>query len=355
MAKKKKKKMKKLPMIILLVLILGVGGVIAFNVFAPKDLKEKVKETTEKVAKKKKPEEKVDVIDVNGNVRNVAVMINNHPKARPLQSGLNDAHIIYEILAEGGITRYLAVFNDKDTERIGSVRSSRHYFLDYALENDAVYVHWGWSPQAQKDIRSLGIKNINGLTYEGVYFYRDKSLNVPLEHTGFTDMERINKAIKKLKYNDKTEKEPLLTYNVKDEDLSTREDAIIANNVSIPYSNMTKTSYVYDAETKTYKRFVNDKEHTDYVTKEQYGFKNIITYKLGTSVIDSYGRLDLKNIGSGEGYYITNGYAIPIKWEKSTRKSQTRYYYTDGTELKVSDGNTFIQIQPTSRTLTISE
>ena len=158
-----------------------------------------------------------------------------------------------------------------------------------------------------------------------------------------------------MKYNDKTEKEPLLTYNVKDEDLSTREDAMIANNVSIPYSNMTKTSYVYDAETKTYKRFVNDKEHTDYVTKEQYGFKNIITYKVGTSVIDSYGRLDLKNIGSGEGYYITNGYAIPIKWEKSTRKSQTRYYYTDGTELKVSDGNTFIQIQPTSRTLTISE
>ena len=355
MAKKKKKKMKKLPTIILLVLILGVGGVLAFNMFAPKDLKEKVKETTEKVAKKKKPEEKVDIIDVNSNVRNVAVMINNHPKARPYHSGLSDAHIIYEILVEGGITRYLAVFNDKDTARIGSVRSSRHYFLDYALENDAVYVHWGWSPQAQSDIRKLGVKNINGLTYEGVYFTRDKSLNVPLEHTGITDMEKINKAIKKLKYDSKTEKEPLLTYNVKDEDLSTREDAIVANKVSIPYSNLTKTSYVYDPETKSYNRFVNDKEHTDYVTKEQLSFKNIITYKVSNSVIDSYGRLDIKNVGSGEGYYITNGYAIPIKWEKSSRKSQTRYYYTDGTELKVSDGNTFIQIQPASRTLTIDE
>ena len=145
----------------------------------------------------------------------------------------------------------------------------------------------------------------------------------------------------------------MLTYNVKDEDLSKREDAIVANKVSIPYSNLTVSSYEYDPETKSYNRFVNDKAHTDYVTKEQYSFKNIITYKLGTSTIDSYGRLDLKNIGSGEGYYITNGYAIPIKWEKETRKSQTRYYYTDGTELKVSDGNTFIQIQPLEKELVI--
>ena len=246
------------------------------------------------------------------------------------------------------------LFKDKNTERIGSVRSSRHYFLDYAMENDAVYVHWGWSPQAQTDVRKLSVNNINGLNYENVYFFRDTTLNVNKEHTGFTSMEKINNGIKKLGYGSTSTKPALLNYNVKDVDLSKYENAMTANNILIPYSNNTKTSYVYDSETKMYKRFVNDKEHSDYVSKEQYSFKNIITYKVDNTVIDSYGRLDIDNLGTGEGYYITNGYAVPIKWEKSTRKSQTRYYLMDGKELEVSDGNTFIQIQPSAKTLSIS-
>ena len=351
--KKKKRKFKKIPIIILLVLIVIGGGVFAYLKFFDKDgkVKKEIKEEITNIIEKK---EEVDIIDLDSNVRNVAVMINNHPNARPYHAGLNDAFVVYEMLVEGGFTRYLAIFNDKDTAKIGSVRSSRHYFLDYALEHDAVYVHWGWSPQAQSDIRSLGIKNINGLTYEGVYFFRDRTLKTSLEHTGFTDMEKINKAIGKLGYSSTTEKETLLNYSVEDEDLSKMEGAIVANNVAIPYSNSTNTSYVYDVENKVYKRFVNNKEHVDHVTGEQYTFKNIISYKVGSRVIDNYGRLDLSTVGSGEGYYITNGYAIPIKWEKSTRKSQTRYYYSDGTELKVSDGNTFIQIQPTNKAVTLS-
>ena len=343
---KRKRRLKKLPIFILLVLLL-VGGYFAYTkLFSGND-----NSSLEKVSK---PKEKVDIVDVDGTVRNVAVMINNHPSARPYHSGLNDAHIIYEILVEGGYTRYMALYNNKDTEKIGSVRSSRHYFLDYAMENDAVYVHWGWSPQAQTDVRKLSVNNINGLNYENVYFFRDTTLNVNKEHTGFTSMEKINNGIKKLGYSSTSTKPALLNYNVKDVDLSKHENAMAANNILIPYSNNTKTSYVYDSETKMYKRFVNDKEHSDYITKEQYSFKNIITYKVDNTVIDSYGRLDIDNLGTGEGYYITNGYAVPIKWEKSTRKSQTRYYLMDGKELEVSDGNTFIQIQPSAKTLSIS-
>ena len=107
--------------------------------------------------------------------RPVAVMINNNHVAWP-HAGLNDAYLAYEILAEGGITRIMALFKDKDTEKIGSVRSARPYYLDYALENDAIYVHYGWSDKAKSDISSLGVDNINGLTASSV-FWRDSSLN----------------------------------------------------------------------------------------------------------------------------------------------------------------------------------
>lgn len=344
--KRKRRRLKKGPLLILILLLCG-GGYLLFSKF--KD-KEDVVDKLDTVV----PKEMVDVVSLEGDIRNIAVMINNHPKARPYMSGLEDAFLIYEILVEGGYTRYMAIFNDKSTERIGSVRSARHYFLDYAMENDAIYVHWGWSPQAENDIGTLDVNNINGLQYENTYFYRDGSLNVALEHTGFTSMEKINNGIKNLSYSSKSKKDVLLNYSTLDVDLSSLEGSIVANNITIPYSGAVKNSYVYDPETKMYLRFVNDVEHKDYVTKEQYSFKNIITYKVSNTVIDNYGRLDISNIGSGEGYYITNGYAIPIKWEKSSRKSQTRYYLMNGKELEVSDGNTFIQIQPSSKTLTIS-
>lgn len=94
----------------------------------------------------------------------------------------------------------------------------------------------------------------------------------------------------------------------------------------------------------------------DYVTKKQYTTKNIITYKLPNSTIsgDQKGRQDVDTVGSGEGYYITNGYAIPITWEKESRSSQTVYKYSNGKEIDVNDGNTYIQIQPTNFELSIS-
>ncbi len=317
----------------------------------------KDKPDIKKKTDKEKPDvvEKVDIVDLNSNSRPYAVMINNHPDARAHHAGLQDAYMIYEFIVEGGLTRYLALFKDQQTEKIGSVRSSRHYFLDYALENDAIYVHWGWSPQAQSDISTLKINNINGLAYEGIYFYRDKSLNVALEHTGFTTMEMLKNATQKLKYRETTDKGVLLNYIPKDNELQNKENATVANEVTIKYSNAVTTSYTYDEATKTYKRFVNGKEHVDDITKEQYTTKNIIAYSIYNSTIsgDDKGRQNFDNIGSGDGVYITNGYSIPIKWSKAKREEKTKYTYLDGTELEVSDGNTYIQVYPKTGSITI--
>ena len=294
---------------------------------------------------------KVKIIDVNSKSRPIAVSINNNHAAWP-QAGLQDAYLSYELIAEGGITRILAFFKDTNTEKIGSVRSARHYFLDYVLENDAIFVHYGHSPQALSDIKSLSINNINGM-YDGSTFYRDKTLKRASEHTAFTTMEKIKNTIKSKGYRTETDNGTLLKYSAVNKDYSKDENSKTANKVSITYSDYQTTSYEYDKENKVYKMYMSNKEHTDLVTNKQYTVKNIITYQVENSAIDKKGRQNLYNTGKGEGYFISNGIATKINWSKATRSAKTKYTLMDGSELVVNDGNTWIHIQPKNKTLKI--
>lgn len=352
MKKQKNNKKVKVSVIVATISVILVIGV-ALLLFLGSKKDSTLPKITKKDSKTPTIESNLKIVDLNSKTRPYAVMINNLGVARPLQSGLQDAMIIYEMIVEGGLTRYMAVFQDQNTERIGSIRSARHYFLDYALENDAIYVHHGNSPQAATDFKTLNIDRISvDASKTG---WRDKSLNVSTEHTLFTSIAKLNNGLGNKR---KTRnKDFLLNYSETPIDLSTKEGAIKANNIEITYSGSVKTSYEYDESAQNYKRSVNGKAHTDYVTKKQYTFKNIITYQVSnTSLNDGSGkdRQTLDNIGSGEGYYITNGYAIPITWSKSSRSSQTVYKYKDGTEIDVNDGNTFIQIQPKGKNLIIN-
>ena len=352
MKKQKNNKKVKVSVIVATISIILVIGV-ALLLFLGSKKDSTLPKITKKNSKTPTIESNLKIVDLNSKTRPYAVMINNLGVARPLQSGLQDAMIIYEMIVEGGLTRYMAVFQDQNTERIGSIRSARHYFLDYALENDAIYVHHGNSPQAAADFKTLNIDRISvDASKTG---WRDKSLNVSTEHTLFTSIAKLNNGVGNKR---KTRnKDFLLNYSETPIDLSTKEGAIKANNIEITYSGSVKSSYEYDESAQNYKRSVNGKAHTDYVTKKQYTFKNIITYQVSnTSLNDGSGkdRQTLDNIGSGEGYYITNGFAIPITWSKSSRSSQTVYKYKDGTEIDVNDGNTFIQIQPKGKNLIIN-
>lgn len=347
----KSKKAKNILFLIIVLVVLTLLGGGLYYILSPEDdkpsiIKKSTTTTTTKVVK---------IVNEKTESRPFAVMINNAPAARPVQSGLQDAYIVYEIIVEGGITRYMALFLDQNTARIGSIRSSRHYFLDYALENDAIYVHCGYSPQARADFSKLGVDRIETGTSSNSW--RDKELRsqgYAYEHTLFTSIEKLNNNVGKKRT--KRNNDLLLNYTVDEVDLSKMENAKPANEVLIKYSNVNKTGYTYDAENKVYKRTVNGKEHIDYVTKNQYTVKNIITYQVKNTTIEGggKGRQTIDNIGSGTGYYITDGYAVPITWTKPSRKSQTVYKYTNGEEIKFNDGNTFIQIQPTNQELTIN-
>jgi len=350
MKSKKVRLSRKKIFIVASIVIVIIVGIVLFCLSGDSNIKnndEKKEENNQEVKEKE-----IEIIDLKSDSRPYAVMINNISTVWGYQSGVQDAYLVYEIIVEGGYTRLMALFKDKELERIGSVRSSRHYFLDYALENDAVYVHFGWSPQAESDIKSLGVNNVNFLSYNG--YTRDTSLGLPTEHTAYTSTDKIKSGIKNYNYRDTSDKDTLLNYSSEEIDLSSVEGSITVNKVNIPYSASHRVSFEYDAEKKVYKRFQNSKSHTDYVTKEQYTTKNIIAYSVGNKTIsgDSKGRQDLDNIGTGEGYYITDGYAIPITWSKSSRGGQTVYKYLDGTEIDVNDGNTYIEIYPEGQSLT---
>lgn len=341
--------MKKVVITIIIVIVVGVSF---YFVNKKYDILEKFGVGKSDYKYKEEPEPELQIVDEDSDSRIIAVMINNHHDAWP-HAGLQDSFLNYEIVAEGGITRIMALFKDKDTAQIGSVRSARHYYLDYALENDAIYVHFGHSPKALSDISTLDIDNINGM-YDSAGFWRDRTLGRDYEHTAFTSMEKIKNVIERKGYRTTTDKDLLLNYSVKEISLKNGERVSKADKVEIEYSSYQTTSYVYDEENKVYLRYMDDEAHVDLLTNEHYTAKNIIVYQVKNYSIDSSGRQDLENIGSGEGYYITNGYAIPIKWTKESRNSQTVYTYMNGQEITVNDGNTWIQIQPKGGKLDIT-
>ena len=289
----------------------------------------------------KKPEPKSKY---EGEERTVAVVIDNVGDAIP-QTGLNEAMLVYEVYVEGGLTRYMAVFKNADLDTIGPVRSARPVFIDYALENDSIFVYFGGSNRALDDVQKLHMENISGLVTPSGVFWRTNEKKKP--HNALISTQNIWDYAEKKDYRTTTEERNVLNYSVKPITLDDGEGAIT---VEIPYSH-SKVKFVYNEETGLYERYVGGKVCKDWLTDEVLTTKNIIitvAYNYTTSEENGYGRQEVENIGSKEGYYITNGKAIKITCDKPSREGKTVYNDLNGNEIKVNDGNTWIQIVPPS-------
>ena len=336
--------------VILVVLILTVGGVMAYKIV--KDMQKNTQEVAgteeENIITTEIEEKEVQIF--NGNDRPIAVMIDNHSDAWP-QAGLNQTYMVYEIIVEGGETRLMALFKGVDVDKIGPVRSSRHYFLDYVMENDAIYAHYGWSPQAESDVSKYSINNINGIVESTSTFWRVKDKSSP--HNAVTSTQALLNAAKQKNYTTKSSKESVLNYVTDEVNL---EDGQSAETITIPHSTLQKVRYEYDEENQVYKRYARNKAQTDWDTGDAITTKNIIitfcdNYTLSDS--ENKGRQGLTNIGTFDGYYITNGKAIKIKCIKEARNSQTVYQDLNGNEIEVNDGNTWVNICPKDAAVTI--
>jgi len=297
----------------------------------------KPEENIPEAPKVKNPLTGIDIDVQFENMRPFAVMIENEYNARP-QSGLNKAGVVYEVLAEGGITRFLALFIGETLDEIGPVRSARPYFLDFAMEYDSIYVHYGASPQGYIDIKQLKIDAIDGI-YDDVTFWRDKSRVAP--HNAYTSTDKLIKATEKRSFRRDTE---LNAWNFNLEDSFSGDFEL--KDFELDYFSKYTVRYIYNRERQAYERYINGKAHTDRKTGESIFVKNIIVYFTNTKVIDEVGRLSVKTTDSGEGYYISNGYCTKIKWQKEARDKRTKYTLQDGSDLFINPGNTWIQILP---------
>ena len=360
-----KKSKKGLVILIILVLLIcaGVGGFFGWKYYNSNKNNQNVTNDNPVAETEKEPEpEPVKEIKIfNGNQRPIACMIDNHKDAWP-QFSINDAYLVYEIIVEGGETRLMALFQNKDVN-VGPMRSSRHYFLDYALENDAIYAHIGWSPQAEKDIPALGVNNINGLYYdtgksykEGDVFWRLYGGKYVAPHNSITSTTALRNAATEKGYAQTTSKGSVLNYVADEISLEEKTDAVVATDVVIPFSTLQKVEFKYDETTGRYTRYARGTVQTDASSGENITTKNIIiTFAENYTLNDGQnkGRQGLKNIGTMKGYYITNGKSIPITCTKNSRTEKTIYKDAEGNEINVNDGNTFIEICPINAAVTI--
>ena len=274
--------------------------------------------------------------EVKVNRRPVAVMFDNHPRAR-WQAGLAQAEIVYEFMVEAPYTRYMGIYLINDPEEIGPIRSSRPYFVTTLLEYDPVYVRVGGSVEAKNDIVAFKIADIDGLTSSGKVFYRKSNKKKP--HNLYTNMEVIRSTQAERGYKLNGDYSGFKFYD-DDTDIVGFE----AKDITIQYNGENKTQYIYDKDKKIYIRYKDGKQHIDEFDNSRIVAKNIIVEEANTKVIDKEGRLSIDLIGDGNGIYITNGKGIKITWSKNSRSEKVRYYDENGEEIILNPGVTWIQV-----------
>lgn len=278
--------------------------------------------------------------------RPVAITINNLYSALP-QSGISQADIIYETLAEGGITRLISVFQDiESVEKLGPVRSARRYFLDFALDQDAIYVHYGQDPAIINVHAQLGVANLNGLSYlDTIMCWRDNSRVAP--HNVYTSGDKIMAAWDTVGYRKEKKEDHIMAFNFNNGD-EVFEGTGQALKVSIPYSYYITGEFVYNEEEGIYKRYHFNEEHIDANTGDILTTKNIILQyaNIYQRPGDTEGRLDIETISSGKGIYISEGMKKEITWEKTEQYEPTQFYDENGNRLKINKGNTWICVLP---------
>lgn len=333
-------------------LSLTLALIFVLGAFAGCGKEPEVEETTTEVATTKAPKDDAIRNPLTGeagysekllNNRPVFVVVENHPDARP-QWGLTSSDIVWEMVAEGGITRMLLMYSDASRipEKVGPIRSARHYFVDLAEGFDGIFVHFGYSPKAKSQIANHNVDNINGLVDN--YFYRDSSRGVSSEHTSYTTNEAIKKAIESKEYR----------AEIKDEYKSPFKFSSKTKTLSAPLSKITvaySSDYTYTFHWSTkinkFKCTLNGSAFVDSEGVQQTFDNIIICYTDITSLNDSKGRVDF-DFSEGEGVYASNGSYTDITWKKGDSDDMIKFYNKVGDELSLNVGRTYIAIMDES-------
>ena len=279
--------------------------------------------------------------------RPVAIMIGNSYSGLP-QWGIGSADIIYEMIAEGRITRLMAIYQDyTKIDKVSSIRSARPYFIDIAQSYGAVFVHFGASePAAEQISLREDLISIDGIKWplEEIAFFRDPDRKKTLggEHSIYTTGELLKLAFdRQSKTLTQSEHPSAFMFG----DTSSAANGKPMSKVEVTFKNNHKPYFVYDTSTGEYLRYQYNEPHIDGLSGKQISVKNVLVLRMELTDLDHHlDIVDIQTTGSGSGYYFCKGKYIDITWEKDAYNSPIRYYTSGGSELILEPGQTFVSV-----------
>lgn len=308
--------------------------------------------------------------------RPLAVMIENHAEARP-QSGLSYADVVYEAVAEGGITRFMGVFYCGVAAKginLAPVRSARSHYLPWVLEYDALYNHVGGAGRCSdptvderaKALCQIDQFNIKDMDQFGISFptcfrnYDRLDHPVATEHTMVCVVDKLYTLAATRGWTDVDTKgvswdKKFEAWKFKD-DIKDSERPASSSAQFVAWSGYDKEYGVrwdYDPALNSYKRINGGVPHIDLETNQQLTAKAIIIiFAKETGPVDTHAHILYTTIGSGNGYILQDGKATTITWRKPDRTSRTKFYDTNGREISINRGQLWIELLPIGTTVT---
>ncbi|HEY9577522.1 MAG TPA: DUF3048 domain-containing protein [Pseudobacillus sp.] len=276
--------------------------------------------------------------------RAVAVVINNHPQARP-QTGLAAADVVYEVLVEGNMTRFLAVYQSEQPEEVGPVRSARDYFIDLSEGYDSLFIAHGYSPEAKEELFSGEVDQINGIQHDKTIFKRDSSRKAP--HNSYVQFDEMYEEAEEKGYELKNMPDRL-NFLKSSEAVAGAEQK--ASSVRIDYSSKPafQVEYKYNVDKKSYERFVGEEQQFDRESKKAIRADNVLIIEAGHRVTDGEGRLDIDLSSGGNAYLLQNGVVHTAEWSNVDGRILA---FKDGAPMGFVKGRTWINIIPASKGL----
>jgi len=280
----------------------------------------------------------------------LAVMFDNFVSARP-QVGLENADLVFEVVAEGGITRFLGVFWRGEPGRIVPVRSARVYYLDWAAELGGIYVHWGWAKSSgAADVPSavarLKLRHFDGFFLESPYFFRAPDRVGP--HNGIADTDALWELAAKRGWAGPPQIE---AWRFKEDEpgRAQAEGAAAAPTIDLGFGGTLSSNYSvrwqYDAASNGYLRSQGGAPHNDGGSGNQLQAKNVaVMITNARSAGDGTAHLLYDTVGGGDAVVFQDGVALPGTWARPDMASRTRFYDAAGDEITFNRGQTWLEV-----------
>ncbi|MFC7366666.1 MULTISPECIES: DUF3048 domain-containing protein [Bhargavaea] len=248
-------------------------------------------------------------LEAEPDMRPVLATLNNHPDARP-QSGLAEADVIYEMLAEYEVTRLLALYQSEIPEKMGPIRSARDYFIDLAAGHGALFIAHGHSPEAKELLDSGAVDHLNGIRYEGTLFLRSKDRKAP--HNSYITGDAVFEGAMDSGIRMDNPKDPGWRFDP--EPPAGGEESLEADITYGRFPNF-NSRYVYDPLTASYTRFSGGEETVDAAENQPVHLANVLILEVPHRVIDDKGRRSLDLAAGGKAAVLRSGLVYQASWE----------------------------------------